>query len=88
MVGGVFGLAFTVVPLLIAAFAFAMAAFPRKLMRWQVRSPEGTSTIEPSDARVLLTRVGAVVVGLIALAMTFAGPGPLGFGGPFGAMGP
>jgi hypothetical protein len=86
MVGGTFGLLFTVVPLLIAGFAFAMAAFPRKLMRWQVRSPEGTSTIEPSDARIRLTRVAAVVVGLGALGMAFAGQG--GLGGPMGPMGP
>ncbi|MDZ5813308.1 hypothetical protein U4E84_18420 [Halorubrum sp. AD140] len=68
-----FRLLFVAVPLLVAAGALAMAAFPRRLTSWQTRSPDGsTGTIEPSDTRVLMMRVMGVVVAGLALLMVFA----------------
>ena len=66
-----FKLVFSLIPLLIAAFALVMAAFPHRLTRWQMRGPDGTTQIEPSRTRVLMIRVGGVVVAAIALGMAF-----------------
>ena len=67
-----FRLLFVAVPLLVAAGALAMAAFPRKMTSWQTRSPDGsTQRIEPSDTRILMMRVMGVVVAGIALLMAF-----------------
>jgi hypothetical protein len=49
-----------------------MAAYPRRLTRWQTRGPNGTTQIEPSGARILLMRVMGVVVAVLALLMLFA----------------
>ncbi|TKX56963.1 hypothetical protein EXE44_12080 [Halorubrum sp. SS7] len=68
-----FRLFFVAVPLLVAGGALAMAAFPRKMMSWQTRSPDGsTGRIEPSDTRVLAMRVTGVVVAALALLMVVA----------------
>jgi len=68
-----FRLFFVAVPLLVAAGALAMAAFPRRMTRWQTRSPDGsTRTIEPSGTRILLMRVMGVVVAGLALVTLFA----------------
>lgn len=67
-----FRLFFIAVPLLVAAGALAMAAFPRRMTRWQMRSPDGTTRIEPSSMRILLMRVMGVVVAALALLMVFA----------------
>lgn len=73
-----FRLAFTAVPLLVAAFALVMAAFPRQMTRWQMRGPDGTTTIEPSRMRILLMRVlGAVVAGSMAFGSSAVLPGLL-----------
>ncbi|CDK40469.1 hypothetical protein DM2_391 [Halorubrum sp. DM2] len=67
-----FRLFFAVVPLLVAGGALAMAAFPRRLTRWNLRSADGsTETIEPSDTRILLMRVMGVVVAGLALFMLY-----------------
>ena len=66
-----FALVSSVVPLVVAAFALAMAAFPRKVTRWQVRGPDGTAQIEPGRMRLLVMRVVCVVVAGIALLMAF-----------------
>jgi hypothetical protein len=58
-------------PLLIAVFALVMAVFPRQMMRWQMRGPDGTTHIEPSRMRVLMMRIMGVVVAVLALAMAF-----------------
>lgn len=63
---------FVAVPLLVAAGALAMAAFPRQMTRWQMRGPDGTTHIEPSRTRLLLTRVVALVVAALALFMVYA----------------
>lgn len=64
---------FVAVPLLVAAGALAMAAFPRRMTSWQTRSPDGsTRRIEPSDTRLLLMRVMGVVVAALALLMAVA----------------
>lgn len=60
-----------IVPLLIAVFALAMAAFPRKMTRWQMRGPDGTTHIEPSGMRILMMRIMGVVVAALALLMAF-----------------
>ena len=67
-----FRLFFVAVPLLVAAGALAMAAFPRQMMSWQAHGPEGTTRIEPSDTRILLMRIMGVVVAGLALLMLFA----------------
>ena len=68
-----FRLFFVAVPLLVAAGALAMAAFPRTMTAWQTRSPDGsTQRIEPSDTRILMMRVMGVVVAALALLMVFA----------------
>jgi hypothetical protein len=67
-----FRLFFTAVPLLVAAGALAMAAFPRKMTSWQTRSPDGsTGRIEPSDTRIRMMRVMGVVVAALALFMLY-----------------
>lgn len=66
-----FQLIFLLVPLLIAVFALVMAAFPRRMTRWQMRGPDGTTQIEPSRTRILVIRAGGVVVAAIALGMAF-----------------
>jgi hypothetical protein len=66
-----FRLFFVAVPLLVAAGALAMAAFPRQMMSWQAHGPEGTTRIEPSDTRILLMRVAGVVVAGLALFMLY-----------------
>ncbi|WP_123619305.1 hypothetical protein [Halorubrum sp. CSM-61] len=64
---------FVVVPLLVAAGALAMAAFPRRMTSWQTRSSDGsTRTIEPSETRILMMRVTGVVVAGLALLTLFA----------------
>lgn len=64
---------FVAVPLLVAAGALAMAAFPRRMTRWQMRGPDGTTQqIEPSGTRLLMMRVMGVVVAGLALLMMFA----------------
>jgi hypothetical protein len=69
-----FRLFFVAVPLLVAAGALAMAAFPRRMTSWQTRSPDGsTQAIEPSDTRVLMMRVMGVVVAGLALFMAYTG---------------
>jgi hypothetical protein len=60
------------VPLLVAAGALAMAAFPRQMTRWQIRGPDGTTAIEPSGTRILMMRIMGVVVAGLALLMAFA----------------
>ena len=67
-----FRLFFVAVPLLVAAGALAMAAFPRQMMSWQAHGPEGTTRIEPSDTRILLMRIMGVVVAGLALLMVVA----------------
>ncbi|PAU83318.1 hypothetical protein CK500_11040 [Halorubrum salipaludis] len=68
-----FRLFFAVVPLLVAAGALAMAAFPRRMTRWNLRSPDGsTQTIEPSGTRILLMRVMGIIVAGLALFMLYA----------------
>ncbi|WP_410766208.1 hypothetical protein [Haloferax sp. DFSO60] len=59
------------IPLLIAVFALVMAVFPRRMTQWQMRGPDGTTQIEPSQTRILVIRVGGVVVAAIALGMAF-----------------
>ncbi|KKF39208.1 hypothetical protein FK85_30355 [Halorubrum saccharovorum] len=64
---------FVAVPLLVAAGALAMAAFPRRMTQWQIRGPDGaTRQIEPSGTRILLMRVMGVVVAGLALVTLFA----------------
>lgn len=65
---------FQLVAVLIAIFALATAAFPRQMSRWQMRGPDGTTTIEPSRMRLLVMRLMAIVVAAIALLMAFASP--------------
>lgn len=67
-----FRLFFVAVPLLVAAGALAMAAFPRRMMSWQAHGPRGTTRIEPSDTRILMMRVMGVAVAGLALLMLFA----------------
>ncbi|EMA65194.1 hypothetical protein [Halorubrum kocurii] len=68
-----FRLFFVAVPLLVAAGALAMAAFPRRMTAWQLRSPDGsTQRIEPSETRILLMRIMGVVVAGLALLMVVA----------------
>jgi hypothetical protein len=68
-----FRLFFVAVPLLVAAGALAMAAFPRRMTSWQTRSPDGsTQRIEPSDTRILMMRIMGVVVAGLALLMVVA----------------
>ncbi|ELZ39875.1 hypothetical protein [Halorubrum tebenquichense] len=68
-----FRLFFAAVPLLVAAGALAMAAFPRRMARWNLRSADGsTQTLEPSDTRIILMRVMGVVVAGLALFMLYA----------------
>jgi len=66
-----FRLVFLLIPVLIAAFALLMAAFPRRMTRWRMRGPDGTTQIEPGRTRVLMIRVGGVVVAVVALGMAF-----------------
>ncbi|GAB3697939.1 hypothetical protein [Halorubrum pallidum] len=63
---------FAAVPLLVAAGALAMAAFPRRMTRWQVRGPDGTARVELGRTRLLMMRVVGVVVAAIALLTVFA----------------
>jgi len=64
---------FVAVPLLVAAGALAMAAFPRRMTQWQTCGPDGaTRRIEPSGTRLLIMRVMGVVVAGLALVMLFA----------------
>jgi len=67
-----FRLFFAAVPLLVAAGALAMAAFPRRMTGWQARGPDGTTRIEPSETRILLMRVMGVVVAGLSVLMVFA----------------
>ena len=67
-----FRLFFVAVPLLVAAGALAMAAFPRRMTRWQMRGPDGTMQVEPSGTRLLMMRVMGVVVAGLALLMIAA----------------
>jgi hypothetical protein len=66
-----FKLVFVLIPLLVAVFALVMAAFPRRMTRWQTRGPDGTTQIEPSQTRILTIRAGGVVVAAIALGIAF-----------------
>ncbi|MFO8114712.1 MAG: hypothetical protein R6U01_05025 [Halorubrum sp.] len=67
-----FRLFFVAVPLLVAAGALAIAAFPRRMTRWQTRGPGGTTQVEPSRMRLLMMRVVGVVVAGLALLMAYA----------------
>ncbi len=67
-----FAVVSSIVPLVVAVFALAMAAFPRRMTRWQARGPDGTTQIEPGRMRILMTRVMGVVVAGLALLMAFA----------------
>jgi len=58
-------------PLLIAVVALAMAVFPRRMTRWQMRGPDGTTQIEPGRMRILMMRIMGVVVAGVALLMAF-----------------
>jgi len=60
------------VPLLVAAGALTIAAFPRRMTRWQTRGPGGTTQVEPSRMRLLMMRVVGVVVAALALLMAYA----------------
>lgn len=66
-----FRLVFVAIPLFIAVFALVMAAFPRRMTRWQMRGPDGTAQTEPSQTRVLMIRIAGAVVAVIALGMAF-----------------
>ncbi|WP_049927993.1 hypothetical protein [Halopiger goleimassiliensis] len=65
---------FQVFAILIAVFAFAQAAFPRQMSRWQMRGPGGDARIEPGETRLLVMRVMGVIVGVLALIMAFGSP--------------
>lgn len=65
---------FQLVGLLIAVVALAMVAFPRRMSRWQMRGPDGTTQIEPSPMRLLVMRLVAGVVAAIALLVAFGNP--------------
>jgi hypothetical protein len=67
-----FRLFFVAVPLLVTAGAPAMAAFPRRMTRWQMTGPDGTTQVEPSGTRLLMMRVMGVVVAGLALLMVVA----------------
>lgn len=67
-----FRLFFVVVPLLVAAGALAIAAFPRQMTSWQASGPDGTTQVEPSGTRLLMMRVMGVVVAGLALLMLVA----------------
>jgi len=41
------------------------------MTRWRMRGPDGTTQIEPGRTRVLMIRVGGVVVAVVALGMAF-----------------
>ena len=62
---------FQLVALLIAVFALATAVFPRQMSQWQMRGPDGTTTIEPSRMRLLMTRIMGIFVAAIALLIAF-----------------
>ena len=66
-----FTLISSIIPLVVAMFALAMAAFPRRMTRWQARGPDGTTQIEPGRTRLLVMRVMGVVVAGLALLMAF-----------------
>jgi uncharacterized membrane protein YidH (DUF202 family) len=66
-----FALVSSVVSLVVAAFALAMAAFPRKMTRWQMRGPDGTTQLEPGRTRILVMRAMGIVVAGLALLMAF-----------------
>ncbi|RYJ14065.1 hypothetical protein ELS19_08840 [Halogeometricum borinquense] len=65
---------FRLVPALIALMAAAMALFPKRLSRWQMHGPDGTTTVEPSGARLLMMRIVGAVIAIIGLLMAFGGP--------------
>ncbi len=65
---------FQLVPLLVAVFALAMAAFPRQMSRWQMRGPDGTTQIEPGRMRLLMMRLMGIAVAAISLLMAFGSP--------------
>jgi len=64
-----FRLVFLLVPLLVAGLALVVAAFPRRMTRWQLRGPDGATHVESSRTHILVIRVGGVVVAAIALGM-------------------
>ncbi|MFC5133176.1 MULTISPECIES: hypothetical protein [Haloferacaceae] len=66
-----FQLVFQLIALFIVVFALAMAAFPRRMTRWRTRGPDGTTRIEPSRMRPLVTRLMGVFVAAVALLMAF-----------------
>jgi hypothetical protein len=66
-----FELVFQLIAVFIAVFALAMAAFPRRMTRWQMRGPDGTTQIEPSRMRLLMTRLMGFFVAAIAVLMAF-----------------
>ncbi|ADQ66965.1 hypothetical protein C499_04376 [Halogeometricum borinquense DSM 11551] len=39
-----------------------------------MHSPAGTTTVEPSGARLLMMRIVGAVIAIIALLMAFGGP--------------
>lgn len=66
---------FVLVPLLIAALGFAIAAVPHRLTRWRIRGADGTARVEPSGTLLLVIRVGGVAVAGIALLMAVVASG-------------
>lgn len=66
-----FELLFQLIALLVAVVALAMAAFPRRMTRWQMRGPDDTTRVEPSRTRLLMMRVMGVFVAAIAFLMAF-----------------
>ena len=71
MIPAPFKLVPILVPLLVVVFALVMAAFPRKMTRWQRRGPDGTTQIEPSGMRLLMMRFMGIVVAALALLVAF-----------------
>lgn len=66
-----FHVVFQLIAIFIGVFALAMAAFPRRMTRWQMRSSGGTTEIEPSRMRPLMTRIVGLFIAAIALFMAF-----------------
>jgi hypothetical protein len=71
MIPAPFRLLPVLVPLLVAVFALVMAAFPRRMTRWQMRGPDGTTQIEPGRMRLVVMRIMGLVVAAFALFMAF-----------------
>ncbi|WP_435069396.1 hypothetical protein [Haloplanus sp. C73] len=70
-----FQILFVLVPLLVAALGFAIAAVPHRLARWRIRGADGTAQVDPNQTLLLVIRIGGVVVAIIALLMAFGASG-------------